>query len=557
MKRIISSLLICSSLYSFGQKKKDAFLSEANGNPTYYGISRPNSNCPVLLRVDERTKWISFSNPESSDSLKNNVFLGEAETIHLEMRIHKDSLRYYRYSVITNDSVYLVDDAIPSKINFRWPKGSDFPNYFTMSLGDYNVVGKKIIVKIYKLPQKFKVNTIVIYNQPLLPPKVLIKNLFLESINKKGLSVSEMTRLMIKRGRKSFFLKRQPFNNGEAIAVSDSMKLMSIGIENTGVNFIYKVKITRYGSDYPEETVLTTSDWDNSYISVDAEYFKKPGKYRVIIAPDIYRSLDLPKGASWTSPQTSFEFTVTEKKNKYFSKKEFIIYGLILCAIAGAIFGAAVTYIKKKEAKKLALQYRDKEIAKLQLESVRSQLNPHFLFNALAGIQNLMNKNEIDNANRYLSKFARLTRNVLGHKELISLTSEKTLLDDYLQMEQLRFGFQYNISASPDLDVENIEIPAMLLQPFVENAVKHGVAEKGSNGQIEINFIKVEADLILSITDNGTGFDTAKNYDGLGLALSKNRISLLNSIYKETPFMLDIQSGENGTTVKITFTQWL
>jgi len=556
MKKIIYFFLFCLPLLCFSQEKNDIFLSEANGNPTYYRISRPNSDCPVLLRVDEKTKWISFSNHESGDTLKNNVFLGEAKTIHLEMRIHKDSLRYYRYSVIKNDSVYLVDDAIPRKINFKWPKGSDFPEYFTMSLGDYNVVGKKIVVKIYKLPQKFKVNTIVIYNQPLLPPKVLTKSLFLESINTKGLSVSEITKMMIKRGRESFFLKRQPLNEGETITISDSIKLMSIGIENTGVNFIYKVKITRYGSDYPEETVLTTSDWDNSYISVDAEYFKKPGNYMVTIAPEL-RSLDIPRGASLTLPLTSFNFIVIDKRAKLFTAKELFLISIIIGGFVGLISVLILNNRKKRAATQLAQKSQEKEIAKLQLESVRSQLNPHFLFNALAGIQNLMNKNEIDNANRYLTKFARLTRNVLDHQDLISLTAEKMLLDDYLQMEQLRFGFQYNISASPDLDVENIEIPAMLLQPFLENAVKYGVAEKGSNGQIEINFIKVDADLILSITDNGTGFDTAKNYDGLGLALSKNRISLLNSIYKETPFMLDIQSGGNGTTVKITLTQWL
>ena len=179
------------------------------------------------------------------------------------------------------------------------------------------------------------------------------------------------------------------------------------------------------------------------------------------------------------------------------------------------------------------------------------------MFNALAGIQTLMNKNEIDNANRYLTKFARLTRNVLDHKELISLTSEKTLLDDYLQMEQLRFGFQYQITASPDLDVENIEIPAMLLQPFVENAVKHGIAAKGSDGKIEIDFTKKETDVILSVKDNGGGFDTAKDYAGLGLALTKNRISLLNSIYKETPFLLDMKADANGALIRITINQWL
>ncbi len=124
-------------------------------------------------------------------------------------------------------------------------------------------------------------------------------------------------------------------------------------------------------------------------------------------------------------------------------------------------------------------------------------------------------------------------------------------------MEQLRFGFQYIITASSDLDVENIEIPAMLLQPFVENAVKHGIAGKGNDGKIEISFIKQETDLILSVKDNGNGFDVEKDYAGLGLALTKNRISLLNSIYKETTFLLEMKADANGTLIRIKINQWL
>ncbi|HJY13489.1 MAG TPA: histidine kinase, partial [Flavobacterium sp.] len=126
-----------------------------------------------------------------------------------------------------------------------------------------------------------------------------------------------------------------------------------------------------------------------------------------------------------------------------------------------------------------------------------------------------MNKNEIDNANKYLSKFARLTRNVLDDKELISLTQERTLLDDYLQMEQLRFGFKYEINCSENLDLDNIEIPSMLLQPFVENAVKHGISQKATDGRIDITFIKQSNDLVLTVTDNGNGFDTQKKNTGL------------------------------------------
>ena len=168
-----------------------------------------------------------------------------------------------------------------------------------------------------------------------------------------------------------------------------------------------------------------------------------------------------------------------------------------------------------------------------------------------------MNKNDIDNANKYLSKFARLTRHVLDDKELISLSQEKKLLDDYLQMEQLRFGFKYEINQSGDLDLDNTDIPSMLLQPFVENAVKHGISQKAIEGKIVIEFIKQASNLLLNIIDNGNGFDTKNKNDGLGLLLTDRRITLLNSVYKQNHFTLAIQSNSHGTKIRLTLTDWL
>ncbi|WP_316792807.1 sensor histidine kinase [Pedobacter frigoris] len=193
----------------------------------------------------------------------------------------------------------------------------------------------------------------------------------------------------------------------------------------------------------------------------------------------------------------------------------------------------------------------------MKLTTVRSQLNPHFMFNALAGIQNLMNKNDIDNANRYLGKFARLTRNVLEAKEQISIAEEMRLLDDYLQMEQLRFGFTFQIDAEYTLDTENIEIPSMLLQPFAENAVKHGIANLKEPGNIMLKFSSKGNDLTLAIFDNGHGFKANSKSEGHGIKLMRSRIALFNSINKHTKMMMNINSGYEGTTIVITLTNWL
>jgi two-component system LytT family sensor kinase len=174
------------------------------------------------------------------------------------------------------------------------------------------------------------------------------------------------------------------------------------------------------------------------------------------------------------------------------------------------------------------------------------------MFNALAAIQNLMNKHDVEGANKYLAKFARLTRSVLddSNADMISISSEIALLEDYLQMEQLRFGFKYDIYVDEEIDKANIEIPAMLLQPFIENAVKHGVSKLKNDGLISISFTKEGNKLILKVTDNGKGFDV-QQANGKGIMFSKSRINLFNSINKFVKVELKISTDANGTLIII------
>jgi LytS/YehU family sensor histidine kinase len=168
-----------------------------------------------------------------------------------------------------------------------------------------------------------------------------------------------------------------------------------------------------------------------------------------------------------------------------------------------------------------------------------------------------MNKNEVENANKYLARFARLTRNILdeGQKELTTIDHETAMLTDYLQMEQMRFGFKFSIDIEHDID-RQIEIPAMLLQPFIENAVKHGVSNLKNEGVITVGIIKKGDDIVLSVQDNGKGF-SVKQPDGMGIKLCEERIKLLNSIYKNTGILLHINPDSKGTLITIELKNWL
>lgn len=529
MKKIIFSfslLLLATVVYA----QKNKYLVDEYGNPKHYEVQQKFGKCNIFLVVDSGTKQVTPFEYLTNFPLGNIVLLKGATSIELESRIQKDSLSFYRYSIIENDSIILKKDAIPIKIKYKWENGSILPNYVAADLGVFNAVNKKIEVQIFRIDLKKRVSSVIIYNKPVFAAKSL------------------SFKLLGKNSIKSI-------NNKASLAINESVKGIRVSMENTDFNMLYSVMVENLDA---HAVATLEPKWNrikgtNTIVGdIDVKDFTTPGKYQISVYPKT-RTYSFWKDNTLAR---NFLFTVEKPKENFFTSKD-LLKGLIIGGIFGLISVLILNSRKKKAARVLIQKSQEKEIAKLQLESVRSQLNPHFLFNALAGIQNLMNKNEIDNANRYLSKFARLTRNVLDHKELISLTSEKTLLDDYLQMEQLRFGFQYTISASPDLDVENIEIPAMLLQPFVENAVKHGIAEKGNDGKIEIGFTKEASDLVLSVKDNGDGFDTGKDYSGLGLALTKNRISLLNSIYKGTPFSLYMKADAKGTLIQVTINQWL
>ena len=150
----------------------------------------------------------------------------------------------------------------------------------------------------------------------------------------------------------------------------------------------------------------------------------------------------------------------------------------------------------------------------------------------MGSIQNLINQNKVKNANLYLASFARLMRMVLANsnKKLVSMAHELELIENYLQLEQLRVDFKYQISVAENIDPEVEELPGMLIQPFIENAVIHGITPKGK-GNIEVAFSKKENTLICEITDDGVGIDTDKpgNGNGVAMKLSEKRLDLLNS----------------------------
>lgn len=337
---------------------------------------------------------------------------------------------------------------------------------------------------------------------------------------------------------------------------SDSINHIAVEIEQTLQNDMYNVYLKRIISG-KTDTVYVSNDWTLTYYSpnpllrVSSAYFNKPGEYEILVvpeAPDDFKRNTMNKALA-------IPFTVLPAEARAFTSAQVgLIIGACLLVFA-TVFG--IYYFLHR--RRLTREAQQKEIARLQLRSVRSQLNPHFMFNALAGIQNLINKNDVDATNRYLHKFARLTRNVLEEKKQdgVTIDEECTLLEIYLQMEQMRFGFRYEIRVEEGIDAANTEIPAMLLQPFVENAVKHGVSSMHENGHISIRFKIKEDALLIEVKDNGNGFQDGSPLHGNGTRLSQERIDLLNRLHKENPISLHKKSDLTGTTISIQLNGYL
>ncbi len=204
----------------------------------------------------------------------------------------------------------------------------------------------------------------------------------------------------------------------------------------------------------------------------------------------------------------------------------------------------------------------------LALKSLRSQMNPHFIFNALNSVNSFIASNDERTANKYLTDFSLLMRAVLENSEedFIPLEKEIKLIELYTQLEHFRFQdkFDYNINVDKNIKVEDFVIPPMLLQPYIENAVWHGLRYKKTKGKLEITISQTKPEEIkITITDDGIGRKKSKalktenqqKQNSKGMGNIKKRVSILNDMYKDKVdvFIDDFQDEEDaGTKVVVT-----
>lgn len=348
--------------------------------------------------------------------------------------------------------------------------------------------------------------------------------------NKKYFSITKFTKPIIER----IEINNDEISKDQDISFSFNrnniqIQYITLAYQKFG-NILYRYRFNE------NSNWTTTSDKRITYIAPE-------GKHRFEIQSQ-------NENYTW-SESTFWKFSINPPwwKSWIFLSSAF----LVICLAAYSFYRLRISQLKK-------IAKTENEKIQLQNKALQAQMNPHFLFNCLNSIQSLMVQGESENAVDYLSKFAKLVRNVLNtsNKEKITLESDLILLNNYLELEKIRFGekLSYTISIANDIDQYDVMVPPLLIQPFVENAIIHGISPLVDKvGQLIISYQRIKNKLDIVIVDNGIGIYQAQKKKSLqndrvsyGIETSKQRIKLLE-IEQENYFIVEELTDDFGNII--------
>jgi hypothetical protein len=259
--------------------------------------------------------------------------------------------------------------------------------------------------------------------------------------------------------------------------------------------------------------------------------------------------LSLEKNAAITELEKKYNQAKNESTIKDLAKKKQLY---LLLAIAGLLAAAAIALYLRQQSLK-----HKKNILETEQRLNRARMNPHFFFNALTALQKFaVRENDGQALASNLSKFSHIMRETLEstYKDYVSIEQEMEFLNEYLEVQKIRFpkAFSYKISAAEELETDELLIPSMIIQPFVENSIEHGFAGIDYPGRVVVQFAKDNRELLIQITDNGKGLGAlpGENNEHISRAsqIIKDRIYLLN-IKLKTKAGFSIANNETGEGV--------
>jgi tetratricopeptide (TPR) repeat protein len=357
-----------------------------------------------------------------------------------------------------------------------------------------------------------------------------------------------------------------------------------IAINLINISSIYN-KLRKYSSaiSYSKEALILSKEINDLYLELNIfshlsdSYKGLLNLQKAIVYKDLWIELNdsiynIEKSKAIADIQTRYE---TEKKDQEIKtlhkdneiqklqleesyqrtkaqRRLFLVFTFILTSVILVILFIYKNYKKQQTINQQKLEYQK---ILTEQKMLRSQMNPHFIYNSLNSIQSFISSEQSYEAEKYLAKFAKLIRGILENSRanFISLDKEIEVLQLYLSLEQLRFEnrFTFNIQVNNSIEEDFISIPPMLLQPFVENAILHGFHNR-TNGKININFMEKEDYIICEIDDNGVGRkdseekQTQKNHKSLATIITQERLDTLShELKKEAWFSIEDKIDSN------------
>lgn len=357
----------------------------------------------------------------------------------------------------------------------------------------------------------------------------------------------------------------------KSLALSEQIdECMSIAEELTALAKIYAQKGDNHKAvSYAEKALKKARsckllEMESQILEFTANYYADKGNYKMAYenyiaytaVEDSIRSADVINKITeletqYQTKEKEQQIELLSAENQIKNQRNALFIAISIMLLLLIAIGSLLYYRNKKQSQ------QKQETLRQQL--LRSQMNPHFLFNALGSIQNYMLSNNANEAAGYLNNFASLTRAILEHSDVESILLEDEIgaLHNYIKLEQMRLqnSFSYSIEFEGEIEPEFIAIPPMLIQPFVENAIKHGLKNKENNGVLKITIQDCNDFLKVIVSDNGNGFeeDTTqdKGHKSMAMTIFTKRIGLLKKKYSKKAGV-EIDSVLNaGTKVTI------
>ncbi len=283
--------------------------------------------------------------------------------------------------------------------------------------------------------------------------------------------------------------KNIPYNTNNISIGFDGISYRSAG------RILYKYMLINEKDSF----VSTTTSRQVEFLSL------KPGNYHLEVTAQNH-------AGTWSVKPAVMEFRISAP---FWQRWWF--FALVVILVSACIYiylRIRISRVRKEEEMKTDF---NRQLAELEMKALRAQMNPHFIFNVMNSIQDYILKNDSRSAQRYLSRFAKLVRSILDNSMLgeIVLTQELKAAELYIELEQQRFDekFEFQIFIEEDVDSESLLLPSMIIQPYLENAIKHGISHLNEQGKVMIKIKKEKGALNINIEDNGVGRKAASAFN--------------------------------------------